>query len=71
MRPQKFMVAHLALCRDYNGTKNVLFMMLPKDDRLGGTNWQDLGVGVFDPAGVLTVDGMSFQVFPDWSVRSQ
>ena len=65
---------HLVRCANYNGNKNVLFMMAANDDRLGTANYTDLGRGIyFTKAKLLRLDnGLDrgdYQVYPDWSVK--
>lgn len=61
----------LVNCRDYNGHKDVKFMMSPDDFHLADPNYQ-----VLDPAAVysrrhktLTSSRGTFTVCADWSVR--
>lgn len=57
----------LALCRDYNGHKNVLFMMDASDSRIDGKNWIKVADGKY-AKGVFTSDNKNkYRVHADWS----
>lgn len=64
----------LVKAKDYNGSKDVLFMMKSDDHRFGTDNYETIGRGTF-AKGILTVctdtDRFKmYRVFPDWSVRA-
>lgn len=69
-RPHKV----LALCKDYNGYKNVFFMMKSDDFRLHDERW---GYVLVDNSPVYSSktqtlsasDGRLFKVFEDWSLK--
>lgn len=62
----------LARCADYNGNKNVLFMMSADDFRLADAKW---GYSIVGPAKysrkdqTLVSGGKTYRVFSDWSVK--
>ena len=61
----------IVLCKDYNGVKNVLFMMETEDFRFNDGNYSLLTGGTYDrKKGVFHGEnGKDYLVFVDWSVR--
>lgn len=55
-------------CRDYNGHKDVLFVMRADDFRIGNDNWQFISTGRLDGAIYTIPSGQQFVVHYDWSV---
>jgi len=64
MRNQKV----LAICKKYNNSTNVLFMMQADDFRLGDGNYSIVCVGKFSKKVLHTEQG-NYTVFSDWSVK--
>ena len=60
----------IALCRDYNGIKDVLFMMESNDFRLDGKNWVKVADGKFAKGIFTSANGNRYRVLADWSVKS-
>jgi hypothetical protein len=60
----------LALCRDYNGNKDVLFMMESSDFRLDGDNWVKFADGKYAKGIFTATNGNRYRVYGDWSVQS-
>ena len=64
---------YLVKDNDYNGHKDVLFMMNMNDFRLTDDRFKDdyevLGKGKYAKK-VLTVNGIAYKVFSDWSVKA-
>lgn len=62
----------LVKCSEYNGFKNILFMMDKKDFRLIDEDfkneWEILGEGDYKKK-VLTIGKDKYKVFSDWSVK--
>ncbi len=63
----------MVICRDYNGHKDVRFMMNSDDFRLTdarfAADYAIVGEGSYDHhARTLTVDGRAYHVFSDWSL---
>jgi hypothetical protein len=63
----------MVICRDYNGLKDIPFMMNSDDFRLidprFAADYSIVGEGIYDhPARTLTVDGRVYHVFSDWSL---
>ena len=59
----------LARCVNYNGSKDVLFMMNAEDERLGVT-YAKLADAVYShKLRTLTAAGVTYNVFGDWSVK--
>jgi hypothetical protein len=59
----------LAICRDYNGVKNVLFMMEANDFRLDGKNWVKIAEGKYSKGVFTSTKGNVYKVNSDWSVQ--
>jgi hypothetical protein len=64
----------IVICRDYNGYKNVLFMMKADDFRYqDGKKWgyEHLHSGKYSRKthSFVTNEGKQFTVFSDWSVK--
>ena len=61
----------LARCDDYNGFKNVLFVMDADDFRIGNGNYHKLADGVFSRKNhhFTANDGRQFKVFADRSAK--
>lgn len=60
----------IALCRDYNGTKNVLFMIEANDTRIDGKNWVKVADGKYSKGVFTSTKGNRYRVYADWSVQS-
>ena len=58
----------LVLCKDYNGYKNIIFMMNANDDRLNTPNREIISEGKYSRGVLTTLDGRKFKVHCDWSV---
>lgn len=58
----------LAVCKEYNNSTNVLFMMQASDDRLGDGNYSVVCEGKYSKKVLHTAQG-DYQVFSDWSVK--
>ena len=62
----------MVICRDYNGLRDVPFMMNSDDFRLADAqfgNYTIVGEGIYDHCvRTLTVDGRAYHVFSDWSL---
>lgn len=58
----------LVNCLDYNGHKNVLFMMKEDDFRFNDGNYQLIEFGEYSKSVFTGVSGAQYKVFPDWSV---
>lgn len=63
--------SHIALvnCLDYNGHKNVLFIMEKSDFRYNTNNYVHQKDGEKVGNRFRAEDGTIYQVFSDWSVR--
>ena len=62
----------LVQCADYNGYKNVLFMMKDTDFRLADEKfgYKILGQGKYvHKTRTLIVNDQTYKVFSDWSVK--
>lgn len=58
------------LCADYNGHKDVLFMMELDDFRLGSKEYTLLATGAYDrKAHTLTCGKSVCYVYEDWSIK--
>lgn len=64
----------LVKCADFNGHKDVLFMMKPDDFRLTDERFKGdyttLDKGTYKSRVLTTEKSGAFQVFSDWSVKS-
>lgn len=62
----------LVNCLDYNGHKNVKFMMSSDDFRLNGENYQilDANAVYVHKAKTLATTHGTFTVFADWSLKA-
>lgn len=61
----------LVNCANYNGNKNILFMMAADDFRLNDGNWQVISPANYDrKTKTLVAEGKQYKVFCDWSVRA-
>jgi hypothetical protein len=63
----------MVICRDFNGDKDVRFMMNSDDFRLTdarfAADYTTVGESTHDHhARTLTVDGRAYRVFSDWSL---
>lgn len=63
----------MVICHDYNGHRDVPFMMETNDFRLADPQFADnytiVGEGVYDHGTrTFTVDGRAYYVFSDWSL---
>jgi hypothetical protein len=63
----------VVICRDYNGLKDIPFMMNSDDFRLiaprFAADYTVVGEGIYDhPARRWAVDGRAYHVFSDWSL---
>ncbi len=59
-------------CDDYNGYKNVLFMMETSDDRLGHNYHRVEDVVKFFPRQKVAVTPTTrYDVYSDWSVKAR
>lgn len=61
----------LVCCADYNGQKNILFMMRADDDRVGTQNWTVLDYNATYKNHVLTTTRGRFIVHEDWSCSEE
>jgi len=58
----------LVICKDYNGYKNILFMMNPNDFRLETPNREVVSEGKYAKGILTTLNGNRYKVHCDWSV---
>ena len=58
----------LVLCADYNGCKNIQFMMDLDDPRIDGVKWTLLDSGKYSKGILTTSKGLKFKVWADWSL---
>jgi hypothetical protein len=60
---------YIVNCKNYNGNKNVKFLMKANDFRLKGTEYRIISPVVErDMPFVTTADGKDWHVWSDWSV---
>ena len=57
----------LTICKDYNGRKDVLFMMRDDDTREG---YETATRGKYARGVLTTNDGLTYKVHADWSVSA-
>jgi hypothetical protein len=58
-------------CAEYNGIRNVLFLMRHDDWRFRSERYQEVTSGAFETPGVFAgTNGQRYQIYPDWSAKA-